>query len=121
MSVKINTRTEEMYMANENECAIDYMMLRKRMDNQHVDSAEYAKSTRALTKMKKTIDWNKATYVRNIGMVLSQTRERIYGCALIDDNTVRISFSGYDMGKYQDVDVSMCSWATILKEVVKCL
>lgn len=55
-------------------------------------------------------------FVRNLGELLSQTREGISSCELDDNETVSIRFR---CGAVREVNVHLDSYTAIIKDVVK--
>lgn len=55
-------------------------------------------------------------FVRNLGELLSQTREEVVGCELNDDDIVTVTFRG---GHTKLANVRMDSYAAIIIDVMK--
>ena len=55
-------------------------------------------------------------FVRNLGWLLSQTRDQLISCELDDDDIVTITYSG---GGTRRVNVRMDSYAAIVRDVAK--
>lgn len=61
---------------------------------------------------------SKAEFVYNLGVLLSQTREGVDGCTLLDDDTVLVQYTtGYEL----EVNIHMDSWMSIIIDVVKAI
>lgn len=59
---------------------------------------------------------NKALFVDNLGWLLSQTREQVVSCTLLDRDTVAILFEG---GHVVHVNIYADSFIAIIKDVIK--
>lgn len=60
--------------------------------------------------------FDKALFVRNVGWLLSQTREGVESACMIDENTASIV---YNNGSTRDVNIEMCSYLAIVKEICR--
>lgn len=57
---------------------------------------------------------DKAVFVKNLGILLSQTKEGIKGCRLKDNDTVTME---YEDGRTVDINIALDSFSTIVKDV----
>lgn len=63
---------------------------------------------------------DKELFVENLGILLSQTREDVAGCILVNDETVEIHFKQPDGSTYREtVNIACDSYAAIIKDVMK--
>lgn len=59
---------------------------------------------------------DKMNFVRNIGAVMSMSRERITGCELIDDDTVVVTYmSGYT----KEINIACDSYIAIMQDILR--
>ncbi len=57
-------------------------------------------------------------FVHNLGVLLSQTRERIVGCELDNNEIVTVMFKN---GYTKEINVNMDSYFAIIRDVTKCV
>ena len=61
--------------------------------------------------------WNdRRTFVHNLGELLAQTRENIFGAELYEDDTVGIMYSS---GHVEYINVAMGSYMAIIRDVTR--
>lgn len=74
----------------------------------------HANETAAAFAEEKAKDQDRATFVRNLGVLLSQTREGIVGCELDENEVVTIHFKH---GATRHVNVEYDSYMAIIRDV----
>lgn len=69
------------------------------------------------SRMSEEQQWNdRRTFVHNLGDLLSQTRENIFGAELYDNDTVGIMYSS---GHIEYINVAMDSFMGIIRDVTR--
>ena len=65
---------------------------------------------------------DKALFVQNLGVLLSQTREGINACILYDEDTVEVEYM-YPDGSFQrdKINIAHDSYAAIIRDVMRAL
>lgn len=63
---------------------------------------------------------DKKLFVENLGILLSQTREGVAGCVLLNDETLEIHFRQPDGSIYREkVNIACDSYAAIIRDTMK--
>lgn len=63
---------------------------------------------------------DKTLFVENLGILLSQTRENVAGCTLLNNETLEITFQYPDRSIYREkVNIACDSYAAIIKDTMK--
>ncbi len=113
---------EELQRVEESAYFCEYTAARMMLSELEPSSKAYAKYMNKRSEIEALWDQNKAIFVYNLGWLLSQTSCGVDSLILIDENTVRVIFSG-PMGdmSHHDVNINMDGYEAIIRDVMKCL
>lgn len=117
-----HAKVEELHRVDEGIGSVDYATARRGMSESEPGSKQHDKYVTECSEIESMWMYNKSVFVYNLGWLLSQTYCGVDGCMLIDEDTIRVTFSDpFGDNTHVDVNVRMDSYEAIIKDVMKCL